>query len=144
MKIRTGNRGRWGVLLLLFLFLLLISGCGKGGGKGDREPLDYEVMEEGQLPPELKTIIEEKKQAEFKLTYVLDGALYLVVGLGKQETGGYSISVRDLYLEGGSICLILLQMRKGAKPGLIWEEMALEDGNGNPTQAFRDIYHISD
>ena len=46
--------------------------------------------------------------------------------------------------EGGSICLILLQMRKGAKPGLIWEEMALEDGNGNPTQAFRDIYHISD
>ena len=105
MKIRTGNRGRWGVLLLLFLLLLLISGCGKGGGKGDREPLDYEVMEEGQLPPELKTIIEEKKQAEFKLTYLLDGALYLVVGLGKQETGGYSISVRDLYLEGGSICL---------------------------------------
>ena len=46
--------------------------------------------------------------------------------------------------EGGPICLILLQMRKGAKPGLIWEEMALEDGNGNPTQAFRDIYHISD
>ena len=46
--------------------------------------------------------------------------------------------------EGGSICLILLQLRKGAKPGLIWEEMALEDGNGNPTQAFRDIYHISD
>ena len=38
----------------------------------------------------------------------------------------------------------LLQLRKGAKPWLIWEEMALEDGNGNPTQAFRDIYHISD
>ena len=46
--------------------------------------------------------------------------------------------------EGGSICQNLLQLRKGAKPGLIWEEMALEDGNGNPTQAFRDIYHISD
>ena len=59
MKIRTGNRGRWSVLLLMLLLLLLISGCGKGGGKGDREPLDYEVMEEEQLPPELKTIIEE-------------------------------------------------------------------------------------
>lgn len=93
-------------ILLFCLFLAVFPvGCGKGGGKGEKKELDFTVVEETEIPEELKSIIDEKKEAEFKLTYTSDGSLYLVVGIGRQETGGYSISVKDLYLQEGSICL---------------------------------------
>ena len=104
MKMRMKRR-RQSIWMLCLIPVFLLAGCGKGNGTGDREALDYEVVTEEEIPLELKTIIEDKKQAEFKLTYTCDGALYLVSGLGQQESGGYSISVKDLYLQGGSICL---------------------------------------
>lgn len=42
----------------------------------------------------------------------------------------------------GQIALILLQCRKGGKPGLVWEEMCLFDGQGQPTADYKRIYHI--
>ena len=42
---------------------------------------------------------------------------------------------------GGPVSLILLHLRKGAKPGLTWEELALYDPEGFPTPAFLEIYH---
>lgn len=44
--------------------------------------------------------------------------------------------------EGGSVSLILLQFRRGAKPGLSIDEVALHHPDGRPTDAFREIYHI--
>ena len=38
--------------------------------------------------------------------------------------------------------LILLQLRKGAKPGLQWEEMILHHADGSPTDLYKEIYHI--
>lgn len=38
--------------------------------------------------------------------------------------------------------LILLQFRKGGKPGLSWEELTLHNSDGTPTDAYRKIYHI--
>ncbi len=100
-------RRRWTGRLLFWVLLALtaLAGCGKGSGDGDKEPLDFTVAEETEIPDELRSIIEEKKQAEFKLTYSSGDSLYLVVGIGQQETGGYSISVKDLYLQDGTICL---------------------------------------
>lgn len=46
--------------------------------------------------------------------------------------------------EGAPVNLILLQLRKGAKPGLNWEEIILHHAGGSPTQDYREIYHISD
>ena len=43
----------------------------------------------------------EKKEASFKMTYADSGYLYLCVGYGKQDSGGYSITVDDLYASGG-------------------------------------------
>lgn len=40
------------------------------------------------------------------------------------------------------ICLVLLQCRKGAKPGLIIEEECLQDAEGNPSAYYRKLYHI--
>ena len=46
--------------------------------------------------------------------------------------------------EGGPVSLILVQLRKGGKPGLIWEEDALYDAAGNPTDYYKSLYHQGD
>ena len=43
---------------------------------------------------------------------------------------------------GGAITLVLVQLRKGAKPGLLWEELYLYDEKGEPTQSYRELYHL--
>jgi len=40
------------------------------------------------------------------------------------------------------VCLILLACRKGAKPGLNWDELCLFDASGQPTDQYRTIYHL--
>ena len=44
--------------------------------------------------------------------------------------------------EGGPITLILLQLRKGGKPGLQITEQSLFDSHGEPTAYYREVYHI--
>ena len=44
--------------------------------------------------------------------------------------------------EGGPITLILLQFRKGGKPGLIIDEFSLFDSQNVPTAYYREVYHI--
>lgn len=46
--------------------------------------------------------------------------------------------------EGGEITLILLQCRKGGKPGLSWEEAALFNSAGQPTPYYNQLYHIQE
>lgn len=43
---------------------------------------------------------------------------------------------------GAPVVLILLQLRKGAKPGLIWEEEILFQEDGSPTDYYRTLYHM--
>ena len=40
------------------------------------------------------------------------------------------------------ISLILLQCRKGGKPGLIWEELCLHNADGTPSDSYKKIYHL--
>ena len=58
----------------------------------------------------------------------------------------YNLEAKRLCLvrhrEGAPVNLILLQLRKGAKPGLTWEEIALQNPDGSPTPVYREIYHI--
>ena len=44
--------------------------------------------------------------------------------------------------EGADVSMILLQCRKGAKPGLVWEEMSLFTPDGKPTEHYKRIYHL--
>jgi tRNA1(Val) A37 N6-methylase TrmN6 len=42
--------------------------------------------------------------------------------------------------ENGPVALVLLQLRKGAKPGLVWQEEALYHADGTPTAYYRRLY----
>ena len=44
--------------------------------------------------------------------------------------------------EGGPVSLILIQCRKGAKPGLVWEEAALHDRQNSPTDYYKALNHL--
>lgn len=44
--------------------------------------------------------------------------------------------------EGSPVSLILVQCRKGGKPGLIWEEEALHNTQGEPTDYYKTLYHL--
>ena len=58
----------------------------------------------------------------------------------------YQLEAKRLCLlrhrENAPVNLILLQLRKGAKPGLIWEEIVLHNADGFPTPVYKEIYHI--
>ena len=42
------------------------------------------------------------------------------------------------------VSLVLVQCRKGAKSGLIWEEEFLHDADGNPSEYYRKLYHLQE
>jgi len=94
----------YGLAIGFLAILVIFGGCGIEKTDGSKvSDLDYEIIEEGDLPEELKTKIEEKKAADFKLTYEGDSYLYVVRGYGEQETGGYSIQILDFYLTQNAV-----------------------------------------
>ena len=91
---------------ICFMVVIFAGGC---GGKEEKEEMlgtiDYTIMQEGDLPKNLVSIINEKKGGEFGLTYSDDEYTYLVKGYGKQESGGYSVIVDDLYYTQNKVVL---------------------------------------
>ncbi len=86
-------------LAAAYLILALVSGCGTQKDHTKKiKDVEYTIIEENDIPEKLMETIEKKKAAEFKLSFESEDALYLVHGYGVQETGGYSIAVRNLYL----------------------------------------------
>lgn len=86
-------------ILLLVGCIFLLAGCAmKSSEKIRLRDLDFTVLSEDVIPKELLDVIEERKEEPFELSFKDGKNLYLVVGYGKQETGGYSIVVKDLYL----------------------------------------------
>lgn len=105
-----------GVLILAVVCGSLLSGCSIEETDGTKvSDLNYTIVEESEIPEELMAMIEEKKAADFKMTYETDQDLYIVHGYGEQATGGYSISVKDLYLTSNAILFDteLIGPRKG-------------------------------
>lgn len=65
--------------------------------------VEFTVLEEENIPKELKGQIEKKKAETFKITYADKDALYIAVGYGEQETSGYSIEVKECYETGNAV-----------------------------------------
>lgn len=94
-------------LKMLFLtlagaFLISMSGCGSTEDIKLRD-LEFTVLSEEKIPEQLSTMIAEKKETPFQFTYSDKENLYICVGYGKQESGGYSIAVNELYLTEDNI-----------------------------------------
>lgn len=98
-----------GILYMLCLLLAaaaLLSGCTYLSDERIKlRDLDFTVLSEEKIPEELKGIIEEKKSLPFRITYTDNQNLYICIGYGEQETGGYSIAVEELYLTDSNICV---------------------------------------
>ena len=106
-------------LLLLVCLLAVPAGCGRGQEEEKLQDLDFTVVADSQVPEELREAVEARKEKEFRLTYSAGSDLYLAVGYGAQESGGYSIQVKELYRTESSIVLDteLLGPEEPAEPG---------------------------
>lgn len=89
----------------VFAFCLaFLGGCSLlSQDSGKVRDLDFTVVSEENLSNELKNILDERKEAPFKVTFNDKNYLYICIGYGEQKTGGYSIAVDNLYLTADSI-----------------------------------------
>ena len=71
--------------------------------EGDKKPVEYTVVLEKELPEEILNLIEQKKEHDFQMTYQDGEDLYLIRGYGKQDKGGYSIQVEEVYMGASAI-----------------------------------------
>ena len=100
------NRPVVPLLLLCLLLVVFLGGCNAGKKEIEKvKDLEFTVVPDNNVPEELLQIIDEKKETPFKLKYTStdNEYLYIVVGYGVQNSGGYSISVDDLYLAKNAI-----------------------------------------
>lgn len=110
---------RLNLLVAFFVTIVisnLLSGCSiEDTNRTKVKDLDYAIVNESDIPEEIMAMIEEKKAADFKITYELDEELYIVRGYGEQATGGYSIRIKDCYLTTNAILFDteLIGPRKG-------------------------------
>ncbi len=86
---------------------------------GKIRDLDFTVVGEGDVPGELARIIAQKREGSFRLTYADGSDMYIVIGEGPQQGGGYSVTVNELYLTDNAVVIQteLLGPEKGEASG---------------------------
>jgi tRNA1(Val) A37 N6-methylase TrmN6 len=68
--------------------------------------------------------------------------------LAELISGGakYQLEAKRLCLlrhkPGAPVSLVLVQLRKGGKPGLSWEEVCLHEADGSYSEYYRNLYHL--
>lgn len=93
-----------GVLLIAAVACSVLNGCSiEDTNRTKVSDLEYTIIEDSAIPEELLSMIEEKKAADFKMTYEMDNEMYIIRGYGQQETGGYSIRIKECYLTSNAI-----------------------------------------
>lgn len=104
MKMMIRKLAKYGVYVIGVIMLCLLAGCAKEKDPMEKiKDLNFTVLAEDNIPQELKAVIDEKKNNAFKVTYQDNGFLYICIGYGEQVSGGYSITVNDLYLTENAI-----------------------------------------
>lgn len=95
------------ICLLIFVLIgspLLLTGCKAQDTMGKKiKDLEFTVVEDADVPEPLMKMINEKKKEPFRLSFSDVENLYIVVGYGEQPTGGYSITVNEVYLTDDAI-----------------------------------------
>lgn len=84
--------------LVICLFLFTLTGCVSEPVKTEKlRDLEFTVLDKLSVPDEFQTLIEEKKEKSFRLTYADAEELYIAEGYGAQLKTGYSVEVTELY-----------------------------------------------
>lgn len=87
---------RLGILIFLCCHLFL-TGCSKSETPEKTCDLEFTVVAGTDIPKELQTLIEERQENAFELTFSDQSCLYVIKGYGKKPSGGYSIVIHDFY-----------------------------------------------
>ncbi|MGN0480849.1 MAG: protease complex subunit PrcB family protein [Lachnospiraceae bacterium] len=100
---------------LAALFIVCsLAGCGFFSTSEEKVgEVEYTVVEDRDLPDELKRIIDTKKDKELRMTYATKEYTYIVAGYGEQPTSGYSICVDDLYASENAVVVKLSLLGPG-------------------------------
>ena len=94
------------IFVIGILLTQMLQGCSFGTASKDKvQDLKYTVVPKEDVPKELAKIIEGKKEQSFQLSYAAGDDLYIAIGYGKQETGGYSITMEELYVTADAIVI---------------------------------------
>lgn len=92
--------------VLTLMMVLGLVGCDMGikigdanQGAGDKvRDLEYTILSEERMPKELVSLLEERQEEPFEMTYSDKEYLYICIGYGRQEYSGHSIVVNGLFL----------------------------------------------
>lgn len=76
--------------------------------------LPYTVVDEYDVPEEMREAIADQEQESFLYTWANEGRLYIARGYGKQDTAGYQIQV-DAFYESSNV-LVFATTLLGPEP----------------------------
>lgn len=93
------------VLILSILIIPGIQGCEFKiiPQEQEKKEVEFVIVSEECIPEVVELLIESRKEKEMKLTYMDGKDRYLIIGYGKQNTGGYSIYIKDIYATENAI-----------------------------------------
>ena len=85
------------VILFLLTFVICLYGCKKDTPEKN-EPVDVEfaVVPDTELPEELHDYIENRRDEEFKMSFIDGNYMYIAICYGKMTGRGYSIHIYDV------------------------------------------------
>lgn len=96
----------WKKAAFAVMCLVCLSGCRvQNLAVGEGQELEYELVEETEIPREMTEPISGRREKPFLLTYADGGDLYIARGYGRQETKGYEIQVDQLCESENAIVL---------------------------------------
>lgn len=78
---------------------------------------------------------------DFYLVHRPERLAEIIVTAGKYQFEPKILQLLHHHI-GGPVSLILVKFRKGAKPGLKWDEQYLFDEKGSMTTYYKQIYHL--
>ncbi len=94
----------WALMIGMGMCFLLAA-CQRHSDTMEQENVEFIVISEECLPEELLELVTKEKEEAFKITYTDDTYLYICRGYGARATGGYSITIDQLYQTSNAIYL---------------------------------------
>ncbi|CCY54589.1 uncharacterized protein BN781_01053 [Coprococcus sp. CAG:782] len=81
----------------------LLCGCNVYTMSDKGNDVSYDICEEGLMPDELKNIVDDKREQEFKITYTNNDYTYIVIGAGRRDHDNIRIDVDKVYKDENAI-----------------------------------------